>query len=140
MLLIYKDFIENQAFRFIYFETILLPIYKDFIKNQDFHFIYFEMIMLLISKDFIENQDFRFIHFETISLAGFVGACNRPYSLVVCELPNNRRTSPVGPPAEYKTDPSGISRNLHIRICGCLATRPDALYRAMTTLQPTTGE
>ena len=139
MLLIYKDFIENQAFRFICFETIILLIYKDFIKNQAFHFIYFEMIMLLISKDFIENQVFRFIYFETI-LPGLAGACNRPLVLVGYELPNNRRTSPVGPPAEYKTDPSGISRNLHIRICGCLATRPDALYRAMTTLQPTTGE
>ena len=99
----------------------------------------YETIILLIYKDFIENQAFRFIHFETI-LPGFASACNRPLVLVGCELPNNRGTSPVGPPAEYKTDPSGISRNLHIRICGCLATRPDALYRAKITLQPTTGE
>lgn len=99
-----------------------------------------ETIMLLIYKDFIGNQAFHFIYFETISPAAFVGACNRPHYLVAYELPNDRRTSPVGPPAEYKTDPSGISRNLHIRICGCLATRPDALYRAMITLQPTTGE
>ena len=95
--------------------------------------------MLLIYKGFIENQAFRFIYFETI-FPGFAGPCNRPYYLVAYELPNNRGTSPVGPPAEYKTDPSGISRNLHIRICGCLATRPDALCRAKITLQPTTGE
>lgn len=97
------------------------------------------MIILLIYKGFIENQAFHFIYFETI-LPYPVGPCNRPLVLVGYELPNNRRTSPVGPPAEYKTDPSGISRNLHIRICGCLATRPDALYRAKITLQPTTGE
>ena len=79
------------------------------------------MIMLLIYKDFIENQSFRFIHFETI-LPGFASACNRPLVLVGCELPNSRGTSPVGPPAEYKTDPSEPAYS-YLRLFGDKARR-----------------